>query len=168
MSSLHATAASFLAAFDNLSASEHISLRAPTCSHIFAPASLNPPPPKTNTAFAEHVTKLGAIIKHFPVTAKEIHVNEAGRQITIWATGVPEFREEVKGKKIDGEEGGWEYMGEYIFVLDVDEDGKIKRILEFLDSKNTMRLLEMVKKARENLAATSTTDTKEEKKEIGF
>lgn len=63
---------------------------------------------------------------------------------------MPEFRSEVKGKKVN--EADWKYMGEYIFILDMDEDGKIKRIVEFLDSKNTMILLEMMKRARENLA----------------
>jgi hypothetical protein len=149
MSSLHKTAEAFLTAFNNLSASEHIALRAETCTHIFAPASLNPPPPKTNADFAAHVTNLGSILVHFPVTAKEINVNEAGKQITIWATGVPEFRSEAKGKKVN--EADWKYMGEYIFILDIDEHGKIKRIVEFLDSKNTMILLEMVRRARENL-----------------
>lgn len=75
-------------------------------------------------------------------------MNEAGKQITIWATSVPEFKNEVKGKS---EDSNWEYMGEYIFILNINEEGKIERIVEFLDSKNTTRLLEMVKQARENL-----------------
>jgi hypothetical protein len=159
MSYLYKTAETFLAGFNNLSASEHLALRAQTCTHIFAPASLNPPPPKTNADFAAHITNLGSILAHFPVTAKEINVNEAGKQVTIWATGVPEFRSEVKGEDVN--EADWKYMGEYIFILDIDEEGKIKRIVEFLDSKNTMVLLEMLKRARENLAVFEKNEKKE-------
>jgi hypothetical protein len=158
MSALQRTAEAFLAAFNNLSASEHVALRAENCTHMFAPASLNPPAPKSNSDFAAHITNLRSILAHFPVTAKEINLNEAGKQITIWATGVPEFKSEVKGSSEDGD---WEYMGEYIFILDLDEKGKIKRIVEFLDSKNTMVLLEMVEKAKANLAAQDKSEGRE-------
>jgi ketosteroid isomerase-like protein len=146
-SHLHETATSFLAAFTNLSATDHIALRSPTCTHIFAPSSLSMQP-KTNAQFSAHLTNnLVPILAHFPVTAKEIHVNEARRQVTIWASGVPEFREEVK----DGEAAEWEYVGEYIFILDVDEEGRVERVLEFLDSLATERLRGLVVRARKNL-----------------
>ena len=45
----------------------------------------------------------------------------------------------------------WDYAGEYIFILNVNEAGKIARILEFLDSKATERLRGLMTKARENL-----------------
>jgi ketosteroid isomerase-like protein len=48
----------------------------------------------------------------------------------------------------------WEYVGEYIFILDVDEEGKIIRILEFLDSLATERLRGMMDKAKENVRQT--------------
>ncbi|KAH7061922.1 hypothetical protein BKA63DRAFT_191743 [Paraphoma chrysanthemicola] len=145
-STLHSLAASFLAAFTNLSTTDHISLRSSTCTHIFAPSSLRIPP-KSNTQFAAHLTNnLIPILSHFPVTAKETHVNEVGRQVTIWATGVPEFRSEV----MDGEKKEWEYVGEYIFLLDVGEHGKIERIVEFLDSLSTERLRGLVERARRN------------------
>ncbi|ORY11329.1 hypothetical protein BCR34DRAFT_624851 [Clohesyomyces aquaticus] len=150
-SSLHTLATSFLSAFTSLSSSQHISLRSPTCTHIFAPASLSIPP-KTNSDFAAHMLRLQEILIRFPVTAKEIHVNDEKRQAVIWATGRPDFREEVRGNEEKGDED-WEYTGEYIFMLDVDGEGRIERIVEFLDSKGTERLLGMVKRARENLAA---------------
>lgn len=89
---------------------------------------------------------------HFPVTAKEIHVNEAGRQVTIWANATPEWKKEAMGER-KGEEGRkeWEYTGEYIFILDVDEEGKIVRVLEFLDSLGTERLRGLMVRARENV-----------------
>jgi ketosteroid isomerase-like protein len=48
----------------------------------------------------------------------------------------------------------WEYVGEYIFILDVDEEGKIVRILEFLDSLATERLRGMMDKMKENVGQT--------------
>ncbi|KAF2111091.1 hypothetical protein BDV96DRAFT_603227 [Lophiotrema nucula] len=145
------TATSFIDAFENLNAEKHVSLRASNCKHLFAPASLNPPPPKTNEAFAAHLINLRKVLNHFPVTAKpgEIHVNPTKRQVVVWATAVPEFKDEVKGG-IENKE--WEYQGEYVFMLDMDEEGKITRIMEFLDSKATTRLLGLMEKARENLA----------------
>lgn len=137
-----------MAAFKDLSGADHVSLRAPNCTHIFTPSSMNPPPPKSNEAFAQHVDSLKKILNHFPVTAKEIHVNEPKRQVVIWATAIPEFKEEAKGNSDASE---WDYMGEYIFILDMDEEGKIVRIVEFLDSLATARLRELMNKARENL-----------------
>jgi len=94
------------------------------------------------------VARLSEIITSFPVTAKEINVNEAGRQAVIWATGKPEFKAEVKG---EGDEAEWEYTGEYIFILDMDEEGKITRVVEFLDSLATERVRGLMKKAQENM-----------------
>ncbi|KAF1831072.1 hypothetical protein BDW02DRAFT_572362 [Decorospora gaudefroyi] len=77
-----------------------------------------------------------------------MHINERGRQITIWGTGKPEFKEEAMG----GEPAeNWDFVGEYLFVLDVDGEGKIVRILEFLDSLATARLQGLVARAMENL-----------------
>ena len=70
-----------------------------------------------------------------------------GGQVTIWAIGVPEFRAEA----VDGIEGEWEYTGEYIFILDVNEEGKISRVLEFLDTKERERLRGLMERARRNL-----------------
>ncbi|KAL6885706.1 hypothetical protein GGI43DRAFT_426583 [Trichoderma evansii] len=136
---LHNTAIAFISAFARLEASTHISLRAASCTHIFAPSSVNPPPPMTNEDFAAHLTKLHIIITGFPVTANEIHVNLTKRQVIIWANAVPKFREEVKGLK-EGDDGKeWNYVGELIFILDLDKSGKISRIVEFLDSLATER-----------------------------
>ena len=70
-----------------------------------------------------------------------------GGQVTIWAIGVPEFRAEA----VDGMEGEWEYTGEYVFILDVNEEGKISRVLEFLDTKGRERLRGLMERARRNL-----------------
>jgi ketosteroid isomerase-like protein len=132
-SSLHNLATSFLAGFTNLS----------------APASMNSPAPKSNEDFTNHVNNnLRPVLQHFVVTPKEIHVNETCRQVTIWATGKPEFKQEAMG---DGPKDQWDYTGEYIFILDINADGKIVRILEFLDSLATTRLRGLMVRAKENM-----------------
>lgn len=147
-SDLQRLAEAFCLAFKNPSGSAHIALRAPNCTQIFAPASVNPPPPKSNDQFAAHIdNNISLLMDSFAVSPKEIHVNEAGRQITIWATGTPVFKAEAIGT--GGED--WNYTGEYVFILDVNEGGKITRVLEFLDSLGTQRLRGLMERARENV-----------------
>jgi hypothetical protein len=110
----------FLDAFDKLSAEAHLALRADTCIHIFAPSSLGVPT-KNNEQFASHLTNnIKPVLAAFPVTAKETHIHliPTGGQITIWATGIPHFKEEAKGGE---EDEVWRYMGEYIFMLDIND-----------------------------------------------
>lgn len=151
-SSLHDLATSFLSAFTHLSpSSTHIALRSSTCTHIFAPSTVGIPP-KSNSAFATHIDNaVRPLLTAFPVTAKEIHINEAQRQVTIWAFGTPEFRPEAMGLERGGERQEWDYTGEYIFILDVNEEGKIERVFEFLDSKGTERLRGLMGRARRNM-----------------
>jgi hypothetical protein len=42
-------------------------------------------------------------------------------------------------------------MGEYIFMLDIDDQGKIERVLEFLDSKETEKLRGLMIRAKVNV-----------------
>ena len=80
-------------------------------------------------------------------------VNEKERQVVVWATAVPTFRDEVMDPGVSAEE--WKYQGEYIFILDFDESAeKVKRVVEFLDSKGTERLRESMKRATSNLGKT--------------
>ena len=69
---------------------------------------------------------------------------------------------EGKGKEEGGMEDDWAYTGEYMFLLSFedgeggeDRDGgklkRIERVVEFVDSKGTMRLLSLMQKAKENL-----------------
>ncbi|KAI8252046.1 hypothetical protein K4K53_011470 [Colletotrichum sp. SAR 10_77] len=147
---LHEVGTAFIRAFDTLEDAAHISLRAPSCTHTFAPASMGPPPPMTNAELAAHLAKLRLIMTGFPVTAKEIHVNVPKRQVLIWATAVAEFKDEVKGLK-EGEDGKeWDYVGEYMFFLTVDEEGNISRVVEFVDSLGTKRVWGLMSRAWEN------------------
>jgi hypothetical protein len=148
-SSLKDLATSFISGFTTLNTPAMLAIRAESCIQMFAPASRNPPAPKTNADFAKHINNsLRPVIQRFPLTAKEIHINEAGRQITIWTSGKPEFRKEAMG---DAPEEEWDYTGEYVFIMDVHEEGKIVRILEFLDSLATTKLRDLMERARENV-----------------
>lgn len=148
-SQLRSIADSFFATLKDLDTSAHIALRAPECVQILAPASLNAPPPKNNQEFADQLNQnMRPLLAHFPFTAKETYVNVASRQITVWATGKMIFKKEAMGP---GPKEKWNFVGEYIWVLDVNEEGKISRILEFLDSLATERLKGLVSEALENL-----------------
>lgn len=146
---LHDIALNLIGGFKDLTPNQLTQDRAPNCTHIFAPASLGKLGPFNNEQFAEHITKLGDILDHFPVIPKEVNVNEAGRQVVIWATAKPYFKDVAKGE--NPVEGDWDYTGEYIFMLNFDENGKVVRIVEFLDSLATERLKAMAVKARANL-----------------
>lgn len=75
-----------------------------------------------------------------------MHVNEEKRQVVIWATSRAIFWEHLRD---GGSEEEWGFKGEYVFILDFDEQGKIKRVFEFLDSLKTADLRGLMGRARE-------------------
>lgn len=144
------TALSYLEGFKTLSPSIFLAFLAPTTIHRFAPASLSPPEPMSPKAFASHLDKLQEVLAEFPVFPKEIFDNEEKGQVTIWATSKAKFKEECKDDGLTEEE--WAYEGEYIFIFTLDETKeRIVDIVEFLDSKGTERLRELMVRARKNL-----------------
>lgn len=143
------TAKIFLEGFADLSGSRHLSVRTEDCVHIFAPASLNPPPPKDNATFAAHLAGLREVMAGFPVMPKEIIDSANENTVTIWATSEAKFHKELQDDGLPASE--WAYRGEYIFILAMDQSGKrIQRIVEFLDSKGTERMWGLVARAKEN------------------
>ncbi|KAK5958729.1 hypothetical protein OHC33_000572 [Knufia fluminis] len=147
-STQRATALAFLDSFDKLDGDANIALRAPNCRHTMAPTSLNFKPDMTNEQWTAHLNSTKEVLTSFPVMAKEIFEN--GNQVTIWATSEANFREEAK----DDEEGvDWTYHGEYMFVLLFDGDGKIERIVEFLDSVKVVQVGALIERAKRNLKA---------------
>lgn len=72
--------------------------------------------------------------------------------VIVWATGQPQFREEVKDYEEFSKEQ-WNYVGEFVFMLTMDETGeKIIRINEFIDSKGTdLKLWPLAVRAMGNL-----------------
>lgn len=149
-SKLRQTALAYIDGFRTLSPETFLSILAPAAEHKFAPASLNLPQSMGAAAFANHLGTLREILVGFPVFPKEIFENEGLRQVTIWATSETIFHEKAKGADFSSED--WKFHGEYIFILTMDESReKVVQIIEFLDSKATERLRELMARARQNL-----------------
>lgn len=118
-----------------------------------APQSAGQRPPMDNATYAENIFRLTHVLNSFPFTIKEISDNPTENQVLVWGTAVPEWKEEV----MDGEKTEWEYVGEYMFLINFEEGGeKINRIVEFLDSKATESLHGLMKRAMQNLALSKT------------
>ncbi|MCJ1241894.1 hypothetical protein MMC14_009900 [Varicellaria rhodocarpa] len=145
-STRYKTALSFIGDFETLDVPTMLSRRTDDCIHTFLPSSLDIPP-KNNTAFAEHITHLREVLRNFPVTAKEVMEDEAKNVVIIHAVSQAYFHDAVKDEGLTPND--WTYQGEYIFVLTMTECGdKVKRVVEFLDSKGTERLRGLIKRAR--------------------
>jgi hypothetical protein len=148
MSNRIETARRYIDAFRTLDDEEFTRLKTSDCQHYFAPASLGISEPKSNEEFSAHVQNLRGILKSFPVYIKELFDGE--KHITIWATSETRFLDQAIDDSIPLEK--WAFKGEYIFILEITEDGmKISKIVEFLDSKATEDLRSLMKRAREIL-----------------
>ncbi len=147
-SARYKTAMAFIGDFETLDVPTMLSRRTTDCIHTFLPSSIAPPP-KDNTAFGEHIRRLREVMPKFPVTAKEVMEDEEKNVAIIHATSQAHFHDSVKDDGILPDD--WKYQGEYIFMLTMTEAGdKVKKVVEFLDSKGTERLLGLVKRARAN------------------
>ena len=143
------TAKIFLDAFADLSESRHLSVRSADCTHIYAPASLNPFPPTDNATFAAQLAGVREVMAGFPVTAKEMIDSAEANTVTVWATSEALFHEDVKDDGLSAAE--WAFRGEYVFIISMDPSGRrIRRIVEFLDSKGTERMWGLIARAKEN------------------
>jgi hypothetical protein len=143
------TAKRYIAHFATLDTHLLEPLLAETYTHLYRPALFNPPSePLTTQGILDHYARVRNVLSGFPMTAKEYFESEGSNAVTVWATGVPEFREDVKDKDED-----WGYQGEYIYLLSMDQSGeKITRIVEFLDSKATVEKLSgLMERAGKNL-----------------
>lgn len=102
-------------------------------------------------------------MKSFTVTPIKIWTNETKGEATVWAESRVVWRDELgvgdgKGGLVKDREGeqevDWEYRGEYVFMLEVDAQGKVERVVEFLDSLATERLrmlMGLARKRREGM-----------------
>ncbi|KAK7048620.1 hypothetical protein R3P38DRAFT_2870471 [Favolaschia claudopus] len=154
-----ATASKYLEVFAALDTSVIASIQTEDYLQEFAPASLNPPAPRTREHFTAHLRHLGGILQSFPVRAKKMWPNPSLRQVVVWAESETVFHEEFKDSE-DEEE--WRYRGEYVFFLDMDERGeKIRRVLEFVDSKGTERLRGLMARAWKKKAKVEGTEAGE-------
>lgn len=72
--------------------------------------------------------------------------------VIVWATGQPQFREELKDYE-EFPEDQWNYTGEFIFMLTMNDSGeKITKVNGFIDSKGTdLKLWPLARRALTNL-----------------
>lgn len=142
----------YISSFATLDMPALTSIHGKDFHHEFLPASLSTSP-RTSAQWAQHIQGLSDILAGFPVEAEEVF-HDVGRDVVaVRATSRVEWRKEVmKG----GE--GWEYEGTYVFFFYFEGNGerngeepKVKRIVEFVDSKGTERFRELVNRARTNL-----------------
>ncbi|KAI9928651.1 hypothetical protein ASPWEDRAFT_735355 [Aspergillus wentii DTO 134E9] len=149
-SKIHQTALSFLNGLSNLSSESLLAVLTPTATSEFAPSSISPHPPKNPITFTNHIAAMKDVFSTIPVIPKEIFANEEKSQVTIWATSMANFRDEVKDDGLLDEE--WRFEREYIFILTMDESReKIARNFMFVDGKANDRLRELIARARRNL-----------------
>lgn len=100
-------------------------------------------------AFTNHLGSLREVLAGFPVFPREDFENEGLGQVTTWATSETIFHEKAKGNDVSEQ---WKFHGKYIFILTMDESReKVVQIIEFLDSKATEQLRELMARARKNL-----------------
>lgn len=132
------TARSYIGHFETLDGTLLASLLTPDYEHVMAPASLGMPS-MTRDGFLAHSAGLRRVLSGFPVAGRRYLESEGANAVVVWATSRAVFREEiVAGLKGEGEEGDWEYEGEYVFMFEMSEDGtRVRRCVEFLDSKKT-------------------------------
>jgi hypothetical protein len=145
------TVLKFLGAYETLDLETFASVRSPSCLQTLAPASISPSPPADNATFLANKAALKEIVIGFPVTPKEVMEDQQQNKVIVWATGRALWRDEVKDDGIAKEE--WEWVGEYILIFDMNETGeKIEHLLEFVDSKETVKLPGLMRRARANKA----------------
>ncbi|PHH92156.1 hypothetical protein CDD83_8639 [Cordyceps sp. RAO-2017] len=73
----------------------------------------------------------------YPLEVVKYIESESSNMVVVWATGRPQFRDELKDFEVYTKEQ-WDYVGEFIFFLTMDETGeKIVHVEEFIDSRAT-------------------------------
>lgn len=141
-------AMAFIGDFETLDLPTMVSRRTNDFIQTFLPSSI-PPPPKDNTTFGEHVNRIREVMPKFPFTAKEVMEDGERNVVIIHAISQAHFYDSVKDEGIPFDE--WKYQGEYIFMLTMTEAGDmVKKGVEFVDSKESERLLGLIKRARNN------------------
>ena len=86
----------------------------------------------------------------FPVDIIDFVESENSNAVWAHCTSKVEWKAGAMG---GGKEEEWDFRGEYVFMLWMDERGeKIVRVVEMLDSLAAVRLPGLMERAKENLA----------------
>ncbi|RYP74220.1 hypothetical protein DL771_003153 [Monosporascus sp. 5C6A] len=146
------TAKAYISTFANLDTTLLSSLLAPSYVYIPAPASLGDfLRTKDKDEMVAHIASLRTYMTGFPVYAKNYWESDAENMVTVWATSKIEWKEEVMGETAGT--GEWEFEGEYMFLIWMDKtEEKVVKVLAFMDSLKTVRVMELMGRAREKMA----------------
>ena len=125
-------------------------LLASNYSHSFAPASINLSPTLDKQGYIDRVAGISTVWSTFPFVVNEWIESESSNQVTAWGLVIPEWVDAIKNG--GGDPADWAVKAEYIFMFWFDAEGKVQRVVEFFDSKETDRLVGLFKKAQEILA----------------
>ncbi|KAM4066424.1 hypothetical protein HRG_000527 [Hirsutella rhossiliensis] len=102
--------------------------------------------------FIEFKENMKRVMTGYPLNVIKYIESESSNMVVVWTTGRPQFREELKDyEEVTKEQ--WDYVGEFVFMLTMDETGeKITKVNEFIDSKATdLKLWPLVVRALGNL-----------------
>jgi hypothetical protein len=145
------TARAFISSFATVDISVLKTILSKDFTETILPASI-PVPAMDQPGYIAHMSKLNTVVTGFPFTILDIVESESSNSVWLYGTAGPLWRDEAKG---DGEvEGGWDFKGEYVFMLWMDESGeKLVRSMEMVDSKAVERMLGLYAKALANVGS---------------
>jgi len=119
-SSQRRTAIAVVKAFNEMNVETIVSYRSPECSRIFLPTSMGLRP-QDNATYFSSLQKLRAISHNFSLTINDLLEDKEKRRICMQLS--------ARADTVAGE-----YVNEYIWLYDFDDNGKIVVAKEFLDS----------------------------------
>lgn len=141
----HDKAIAFLSTITARDGHANIALRTPNCEHTILPASMGFTRNLSNEKWLENLDYMNSVLSKFMLKPTELM--ETDRQIAISANGFLEVRPELR----DAELEKWSSDSDLVFVLHFNENGKIDKILEMLDSDAAKSFWQAMTRAGENL-----------------
>ena len=119
-SARYTTAMAIIGDFENLDVPTMLFRHTNDCIHTFLPLSIARPP-KDNTAFGEHITRLRGIMPKFPVIAEDVMEDAEKNMTIVHVVSHTHFYDSVIDQAILVKD--WEYQCEYIFRPTMTEAG---------------------------------------------
>lgn len=114
------TALAVIEAFNEMDVDKIVSHRSPDCSRVFLPRSMGLQP-QDNATYHSSLLKLRAIFHNFSLTINDLLEDKEKKRICMWLS--------AKADTVAGE-----YVNEYMWLYDFDDNGKIIGAKEFSDS----------------------------------
>ncbi|MCJ1483962.1 hypothetical protein MMC06_004130 [Schaereria dolodes] len=111
-----------IVAFNHMDIPAIMSFRSPVCTQKIHPLKSNPHPPQDNAAYLKRLSYIIKAFNNFHLEVHEVIEDTLQRKISAWLTAKGETK------------GAGEYNNEYMWVLEFDENGKVVKIKEFVDT----------------------------------